>query len=93
MSRKPTTHELEALIAAHAAEIAALPPDEFGRLSAGMAIARARYDGMRRNALYAIGTARDRAARDAVTQLVDDPDASVRDAAAWALERLGQDSG
>ena len=75
------------------AEIAALPPDEFGRLAAGMAIARARYDGMRRNALYAIGTARDRGARDVVKQLVDDPDASVRDAAAWAMQRLGQDRG
>jgi len=75
------------------AEIAALPPDEFGRLSAGMAIARARYDGMRRNALYAIGNARDRAARDVVKRLVDDPDASVRDAAAWALERLGRTGG
>jgi len=75
------------------AEIAALPREEFGRLAAGMAIARARYDGMRRNALYAIGTARDRAARDVVKQLVDDPDASVREAAAWAMERLGLERG
>jgi epoxyqueuosine reductase len=72
------------------AEIAALDPDEFGRLSAGMAIARARYDGMRRNALYAIGSARDRGAQDVVKRLVDDPDASVRDAAAWALDRLNR---
>jgi epoxyqueuosine reductase len=71
------------------AQIAALPADEFGRLAAGMAIARARYDGMRRNALYAIGGARDRGAREVVKRLVDDPDASVRDAAAWALDRLG----
>ena len=32
-------------------------PDEFERLAAGMAVARARYDGLRRNALYAIGSA------------------------------------
>jgi epoxyqueuosine reductase len=70
------------------AEIAALAPEEFDRLAAGMAVARARYGGMRRNALYAIGSARDRAARDVVERLVDDPDASVRDAAAWALGRL-----
>ena len=50
-----------------------------------------RYDGLRRNALYAIGTARDRGARAVVERLVDDPDASVRDAAAWASQRLGQD--
>ena len=42
------------------AEVAALAPDEFERLAAGMAVARARYDGLRRNALYAIGSARDR---------------------------------
>jgi epoxyqueuosine reductase len=76
------------LAALSPAEVAALGPDEFGRLAAGMAVVRARYDGMRRNALYAIGSARDRAARDVVKRLVDDPDASVRDAAAWALERL-----
>ena len=76
------------------AEVAALAPDEFERLAAGMAVARARYDGLRRNALYAIGTARDRGARAVVERLVDDPDASVRDAAALgARQRLGQDIG
>ena len=39
------------------AEVAALAPEEFDRLAAGMAVARARYHGMRRNALYAIGSA------------------------------------
>jgi epoxyqueuosine reductase len=73
------------------AEVAALGPDEFQRLAAGMAVARARYDGLRRNALYAIGTARDRGARAVVKQLVDDRDATVREAAQWALERLGQE--
>jgi epoxyqueuosine reductase len=72
------------------AEVAALAPEEFERLAAGMAVARARYDGMRRNALYAIGSARDGAARPVVERLVGDPDESVRDAAVWALERLGR---
>jgi epoxyqueuosine reductase len=70
------------------AEVAALAPEEFERLAAGMAVARARYHGLRRNALYAIGSARDRGARDVVKRLVDDQDATVRDAAAWALDRL-----
>ena len=53
--------------------MAALAPEEFERLAAGMAVARARYDGLRRNALYAIGSARDRGARGVVARLVDDP--------------------
>jgi epoxyqueuosine reductase len=76
------------LAALSPAEIAALPAEEFERLAAGMAVARARHAGMRRNALYAIGSERDRRAREVVQRLVDDPDASVRDAAAWALDRL-----
>ena len=75
------------------AEIAALGPGEYERLAAGMAVARVRYGGLRRNALYAIGTARDGGAREVVKRLVDDPDASVRDAAAWALAQLDEQFG
>jgi epoxyqueuosine reductase len=70
------------------AEVARLAPAEFDQLAAGMALARARYDGLRRNALYAIGTARDQTARETVAKLVDDPAPVVSDAARWALERL-----
>jgi epoxyqueuosine reductase len=70
------------------AEVAALPAAEFERLAAGMALARVRHDGLRRNALYAIGTARDAGARPTVARLVDDPAPVVSDAARWALGRL-----
>jgi epoxyqueuosine reductase len=70
------------------AEVAALAPAEFRRLSSGMALARAQYDGLRRNALYAIGTARDGRARQVVAGLVDDPAPPVAEAARWALARL-----
>ena len=70
------------------AEIAALTPADFDRLAAGMALARAQYDGLRRNALYAIGGARDHAARPVVDGLLDDPAPVVRDAARWARARL-----
>jgi epoxyqueuosine reductase len=79
------------LAALTAAEIAALGPEDFRRLSAGMAVARAQYDGLRRNALYAIGGARDRsdaAARAIVERLCDDPAPVVSDAARWARARL-----
>jgi epoxyqueuosine reductase len=70
------------------AELAALGLDEFQRLSAGMAVARAQYDGLRRNALYAIGASRDRAARPVVEKLAEDSSPAVRGAAAWARDRL-----
>jgi epoxyqueuosine reductase len=70
------------------AEVAALDEAAFERLSSGMALARAQYHGLRRNALYAIGTARDRQARPVVAALVDDAAPPVREAARWALGRL-----
>jgi epoxyqueuosine reductase len=70
------------------AEMAALSRDEFDRLAAGMSLARAQYDGFRRNALYAIGATREQAAREVVVRLTADPAPAVRDAARWALERL-----
>ena len=57
----------------------------------GWRVARAQYDGLRRNALYAIGAAPervDRAARAVVERLADDPAPVVRDAARWAREQL-----
>ena len=65
------------------------PAPRFDRLAAGMALARARYDGLRRNALYAIGTARD--AAPARGKLVDDagPDRQrrgARGAGGWSLK-------
>jgi len=76
------------LAALSPAEVAALTPEQWDQLAPGMAVARARYDGLRRNALYAIGSARDRGARDVVVRLAEDPVPVVRDAAGWALERL-----
>jgi epoxyqueuosine reductase len=73
------------------AEIAALSANEFDRLAAGMAVARAQYDGLRRNALYAIGAAPDRAdaaAGAVVDRLTEDPSPAVADAARWARDRL-----
>jgi epoxyqueuosine reductase len=71
------------------AELAALPPAELEHLAAGMALARANPDGLRRNALYAIGAARDEKARPVAERLTRDPSPAVRDAAIWALRRLG----
>jgi epoxyqueuosine reductase len=71
------------------AEMAALPPAELQQLAAGMALARATPDGLRRNALYSIGAARDAGARAVVERLASDPSPVVREAADWARKRLG----
>ena len=75
------------------AEVAALSAEDFDRLAAGMALARAHHDGLRRNALYAIGGARDRSARPVVDRLAEDPSDIVRDAARWARAQLGPPDG
>jgi epoxyqueuosine reductase len=71
------------------AEVAALSSAEWRELAAGSAVARAQYDGLRRNALYSIGAARDRGARPLVARLTRDGSAVVREAARWALGELG----
>ena len=81
------------LAALSPAEVAALTVADFERLAAGMALARAQYDGLRRNALYSIGSAGDRAARPLVDRLADDPAPVVRDAARWARARLDEPLG
>jgi epoxyqueuosine reductase len=70
------------------AALAALSPDQFQAQAAGMALARSQYDGLRRNALYAIGASRDRKALPIVKDLTEDPSPVVRDAAVWARDRL-----
>jgi epoxyqueuosine reductase len=67
-------------------EIAALSREAYERLSAGSALARAKYDGLRRNAILALGPARAREARALLERLAQDPSPIVRDAARWALE-------
>jgi epoxyqueuosine reductase len=80
------------LAALQAADVAALAPEEFEALAAGMAVARAQYDGLRRNALYAIGVGRDRNQRALASRLAaSDEAASVREAARWALDQMDED--
>jgi epoxyqueuosine reductase len=71
-----------------AADIAALGPEDYRRLVPGTALARARYDGLRRNAAYALGAAREARARPVLERLATDPAPLVREAAMWALARL-----
>ncbi|MCI0570614.1 MAG: tRNA epoxyqueuosine(34) reductase QueG [Myxococcaceae bacterium] len=69
-------------------ELAALTPEEHHALTAGTAIARAKYDGLRRNACYALGAMRDTEARPLLEQLAADASDVVSEAARWALTQL-----
>jgi len=68
--------------------LAAMTRERYAELVPGTALARAGYDGLRRNAAYALGAARDAAARPVLEKLAQDPNAVVSDAARWALARL-----
>ena len=70
-------------------ELAALTPEDYQRLVPGTALARARYDGLRRNAVYALGAAREQGARPLLEKLSGDASEVVRHAAQWALLQLG----
>jgi len=71
-------------------ELAALTPEAYQQQVPGTPLARAGYDGLRRNAAYALGAARDASARPVLERLVQDASARVREAARWALERLSE---
>jgi epoxyqueuosine reductase len=69
-------------------ELAALTPEQYARLIPGTALARAKYDGLRRNAVYALGAAKQAGARSLLETLSQDSSEQVRHAAQWALRHL-----
>jgi epoxyqueuosine reductase len=68
--------------------LASLTPAQWDALAPGTPLMRPGYDGVRRNAAYALGATRDQGARALLEQLCADPSERVREAAGWALERL-----
>jgi epoxyqueuosine reductase len=69
-------------------ELAALTPEQYAQLIPGTPLARAKYDGLRRNAAYALGAMRELSARPTLEKLCGDPSELVRSAAQWALRQL-----
>jgi epoxyqueuosine reductase len=69
-------------------ELAGLTHEQYEKFIPGTALARAHYDGLRRNAIYALGAARDEGARPLLEKLSVDSSTLVRDAAQWALRQL-----
>ena len=62
--------------------------DDFGRALRSTALRRAQRSGLARNAALVLGTRRVAEAVPALTALLADDDATVRDAADWALRRI-----
>lgn len=71
-----------------AVELAAMSRAQYDAWVPGTALARAGYDGLRRNAAHALGAARDTSARPVLEALAVDASPVVSDAARWALGRL-----
>jgi epoxyqueuosine reductase len=78
----------EALVAPRLADLAALDDATFRTLFSKSPVKRIGRDRFVRNVLYAIGNSGDAGLIPSAEALLDDPNAVVRDAAEWALERL-----
>jgi len=73
-----------------ALELAQLSPELYQLQVPGTPLGRAGFDGLRRNAAYVLGAARDANARPVLERLLHDASAHVREAARWALSRLDE---
>jgi epoxyqueuosine reductase len=78
----------EALVSPRLADLAALDDAAFRTLFSKSPVKRIGRDRFIRNVLYAIGNSGDPELIPSAERLLDDPNAVVRDAAAWALSRL-----
>ena len=76
------------LAAPRLAELLALDDATFRQVFSGSPIKRIGRDRMMRNCLIAAGNSGDAGLQAAVAPLLDDPNEVVREAAAWAMERL-----
>ena len=76
------------LTAPRLADLVQLDDAGFRALFSGSPIKRVGRNRFIRNVLYALGNCGDPARADDARPLLDDPDPVVRDAAAWAVERL-----
>jgi epoxyqueuosine reductase len=79
------------LLAPPLAELAQLDDAAFRARFAGSPIKRIGRDRFVRNVAYAMGNSAEMSMLEPLSQLVDDPDAAVADAARWAILRLKGD--
>jgi epoxyqueuosine reductase len=87
-SRETRVQAREALVSPRLADLAALDDAAFRALFSKSPVKRIGRNRFIRNVLYAIGNSGDAALIPSAERLLADPDAVVRDAAEWAVERL-----
>lgn len=73
-----------------AAEALSITEEEFRKRFGSTAIARTRRRGLARNAAIVLGNSGDSSALPALRKALADPEELVRDAAAWAIARIGE---
>jgi epoxyqueuosine reductase len=88
VARETRLHAREALGAPALADLAALDEAAFRALFSASPVKRIGRDRLVRNVLYAIGNSADPALAGAARERLGDASEVVREAAAWALERL-----
>ncbi len=87
-SKEARVQAREALVSPRLADLVALDDAAFRTLFSKSPVKRIGRDRFVRNVLYAIGNSGEPDLIPAAERLLDDPDAVVRDAAEWAVQRL-----
>jgi epoxyqueuosine reductase len=89
VARETKLHARDELRAPGLADLATLDAEEFRAMFSASPIKRIGRDRFVRNVLYAIGNSADPTLAEAARDRLEDEDEVVRDAAQWALARLG----
>ena len=85
---KPEFQPREGLVNPALDWLAEISEDEFREKFRSSPVKRAKRNGLRRNALIAIGNSRERKFAEVAARATADPDTTVAEAAEWARERL-----
>ncbi len=77
-----------AVAGASVLELAAMSREQYAAWAPGTPLARAGFEGLKRNAAYALGAMRAIHARSVLETLSTDSNAAISEAASWALQQL-----
>jgi epoxyqueuosine reductase len=90
-TNKPEFQPREGLVNPALAWLAEISEEDFREIFRGSPVKRAKRNGLRRNALIAIGNSGDANLLPIIERAINDPDPTVAEAAGWAKSRLSQD--